>query len=436
MHETWIPNRGTTGSTLTHLEGGLSKRTYAADALTGLDPADGKPLLARYDLEQAATTLTVEAMDRRQTGGLWRWHEILPVQAWKHALSLGEGSTPLLPAQRLGRHYGAPNLLMKSESLNPTGSFKARGMAVAVSRAVELGAACLVVPSAGNAGGALAAYAAVAGVPAIVVMPADAPIANQIEVLVTSAKLILLDGLITDCGRLARLIATELNAWDISTLREPYRVEGKKTMGLELAEDLGWRFPDAVIYPTGGGTGLIGMWKAFHELKQMGLVNGERPRMYSVQPEGCAPIVKAFAASKQFATPWENATTAAAGLRVPAAIGDFLVLECLRDSGGGALAVPESDLASTQRRIASLGCGYLSLETAAAVAAVPQLLADGRLDPKDLVVVLDTGAGFKSELGARLEFPAPISNEPQRWDGVVDQLRNTAGYIRKASSRT
>ena len=219
MIDRWIPRHGATGSRLSHLEGGLSNTKYEADRLIGLDPADGKPLLARYDLEQAATTLTAEAMAGRRTGGLWRWPEILPVRGWEFAFSMGEGSTPLLPAQRLGRHYGALNLLIKSESLNPTGSFKARGMAVAVSRAVELGATRLVAPSAGNAAGALAAYAAIAGLPAIVVMPADAPLANQIEVIVAGAELILLDGLITDCGRLARLIADEIGAYDMSTLK-------------------------------------------------------------------------------------------------------------------------------------------------------------------------------------------------------------------------
>ena len=212
----------------------------------------------------------------------------------------------------------------------------------------------------------------------------------------------------------------------MSTLKEPYRIEGKKTIGLELAEDLGWRVPDALIYPTGGGTGLIGIWKAFQELQQMGLISGHRPRMYSVQPEGCAPIVRAFAAGEQFAEPWKNATTAAAGLRVPSALGDFLILKCLRDSGGGAVAIPETELAAAQRTVASLGGGYLSLETAAAMAAVPQLLADGRLDPTDLVVVLDTGAGFKSEVARHVEFPAPVPNEPGLWDRVVHQLRRAA----------
>jgi threonine synthase len=314
---------------------------------------------------------------------------------------------------------GLSNVHVKRESLNPTGSFKARGMAVAVSRAKELGAKRLVAPSAGNAAGALAAYAAAAGLPATLIMPTDAPLANQIEVLVAGGDLILLDGLISDCGRLARVIAEKLGAFDLSTLKEPYRIEGKKTMGLELAEQMDWRLPDAIVYPTGGGTGLIGMWKAFAELEAIGLIGPERPRMFSIQVEGCAPIVRAFNDGKRFAEPWENAQTAAAGIRVPAAIGDFLMLDCLRASKGAAIAVPEQELRPTQFKLASAGLGYLSLETAAAVAALPHLLEQGRIDPTDLVVVFDTGAGFKSEPPSDLSLPVPVSNDPARWDEVI-----------------
>ena len=306
-----------TGSALSHLEGGLSGRSYDAEALIGLDPADQRPLLARYDLEHAGRSLTREAMAARRSGGLWRWRELLPVRDSSFITFLGEGDTPLQPV----RWPGLARLLVKRESLNPTGSFKARGMAVAVSRAAELGATHLVAPSAGNAGGALAAYAAATGVRATVIMPADAPAINQVEVLITGADLILLDGLINDCGRLAALVRDELGAFDLSTLKEPYRVEGKKTMGFELAEQLGWRLPDAIVYPTGGGTGIVGMWKAFAELEALGLIGAERPRMFSVQAQGCAPIVRAFEAGERFAAPWEGASTAAAGLRVPSAVG-------------------------------------------------------------------------------------------------------------------
>lgn len=274
-------------------------------------------------------------------------------------------------------------------------------MAVAVSRARELGARRLTVPSAGNAGGALAAYAAAAGLRATVVMPRDAPLANQVEVRVAGARLELVDGRIDDAGRRSRALAEQTGAFDLSTLREPYRVEGKKTMGFELAEDLGWRLPEVVVYPTGGGTGLVGMWKAFAELEELGFIGAARPRMYAVQAEGCAPLVRAFEAGRRFAEPWRDAQTAAAGLRVPAALADFLILDILRASGGAAIAVPEAGLRGMQRLIGELGGGFASLETAAAVAALPALLERGAIDRDELVVVFDTGAGFKSELPPR-----------------------------------
>ena len=386
---------GSTGSALTHLEGGLSGKRYAADSLIGLDPADQRPVLARYDLPRAAGTISRDSLAKRSAGGLWRWHELLPVQKWESVLSLGEGATPLLAAPVLGKRLGV-RLHVKRESLNPTGSFKARGMAVAVSRAVELGARHLVAPSAGNAGGALAAYAAMAGVRATVIMPADAPEPNRAEVVVTGAELLLLDGLISDCGRLARLIADETGAFDLSTLKEPYRVEGKKTMGFEIVEQLGWRVPDAVVYPTGGGTGIVGMWKAFAELEAIGLIGYERPRMCCVQAEGCAPIVRALEEGTRFAGPWERAHTAAAGIRVPSAVGDFLILDAVRESGGAAIAVPESEILAMQPRLAKLGLGYASLETAAAVAGLEALVSLHSLAGGD-VVLFDTGAGFKSD---------------------------------------
>ena len=388
---------GATGSTLTHLEGGLSRVSYPADELATTDPLDGRPLLARYDLERAATTVGDRQRNvRGPTHGVWRWHEVLPVRDWSNVVTLGEGSTPLLEASRLGGAYGIRRLLVKAESLNPTGSFKARGMTVAVSRARELGATSFVMPSAGNAGGALAAYAGVAGVHATVVMPSDAPMVNQVEVAACGAELILVDGLISDCGRLTARIAERTGAFNLSTLKEPYRVEGKKTMGIELAEDLGWSLPDVIVYPMGGGTGLIGMWKAFAELEEMGLLGGPRPRMVGVQVEGCAPLVRAFLAGRQFAEPWADATTEAAGLRVPSTVGDFLVLEAIGASGGTAIAVPEAELAPTQAFAARHGAGFLSLESAAAFVALPELRRQRAIEPGDTVVVFDTGAGFKS----------------------------------------
>ena len=402
---------------MSHLEGGQSGRTYEADALIGLDPVDQRPLLARYDLPRATKTLTRETITARFSGGLWRWRELLPVRHWESVIYLGEGATPLLRARRLGLDLGLSNLTVKRESLNPTGSFKARGMAVAVSRAVELGAVHLVAPSAGNAGGALAAYAAAAGIRATVVMPADAPAANQVEVLATAADLVLVDGLISDCGRLARLIADELGAFDLSTLKEPYRVEGKKTMGFELAEQLGWRLPDAIVYPTGGGTGIVGMWKAFDELEAIGLAGSARPRMYCVQAEGCAPIVRAYREGSRFATAWENASTAAGGLRVPSAVGDFLILEAVRKSGGSAVAVPDSEMFAMQGRLGSLGLGYASLETAAAAADLAALVESRLFRRGESIVLFDTGAGFKSQ--PLTDAPTPIPNDVDYWKAKV-----------------
>src|SRR2546421_6729302 len=280
----------------------------------GLDPEDGRPLLARYE---APTRPLGPTSPEGRWGALWRWRELLPVRDEKFITTLGEGGTPLLDAPRTGQLLGLPKLRIKAESLNPTGSFKARGMAVAVSRAVELGARHLVAPSAGNAAGALAAYAAAAGVRATVVMPADAPQANQDEVMVTGAGLVLLNGLISDCGRFAGRLAADHVAFDLSTLKEPYRVEGKKTMGFELAEQCSGALPDVIVYPAGGGTGLVGMWKAFAELEAIGRIGPRRPRMIAVQSEGCAPFVRAVARGERFAEPWAQPETAAGGIRVP-----------------------------------------------------------------------------------------------------------------------
>ena len=382
-------------SALTHLEGSASGETYDADQLIGLDPADGRPLLARYDLERAGATLTREALAARRAGGLWRWAELLPVRDPEHRLHLGEGATPLLHAPRLGRELGVPGLRIKAEGLNPTGSFKARGMAAAVSRAAELGATALVAPSAGNAGGALAAYGAAAGLPVTVVMPRDVPAVNRDEAAVMGARVLLHDGLIDECGAVAREIAAETGAFDVSTLKEPYRVEGKKTMGLELAEDLGWALPDVVVYPTGGGTGLVGMWKAFAELEALGLIGSERPRMVSVQAEGCAPIVRAFETGAETAERWEGAATRAGGLRVPAAVGDKLILAALRESGGTAIAVSEEALTEAQGLAGRLMGSYVAPESGAALAAVRALVERGDVGAAENVVVFDCGIGQK-----------------------------------------
>jgi threonine synthase len=417
--------RESTGSTLTHLEGALSGKSYAADALIGPDPADGRPLLARYDLERAARTLTKESLASRRSGGMWRWSELLPVREKRNVVHLGEGDTPLLAQPRLGEALGVPLLATKAEGLNPTGSFKARGMAAAVSRAMELGATSFTAPSAGNAAGALAAYGAAAGAEVTVFVPADAAPVNRHEVLAMGARLVLVEGLISDCGRISTAFAERTGAFDVSTLKEPYRVEGKKTMGFELAEGRGWRLPDVIVYPTGGGTGLVGMWKAFEELEALGLVGPERPRMVSVQAEGCAPIVRAFEAGERFAEPWRDASTRASGIRVPSAVGDFLILEALRESGGTAVAVGEGAISEMQTAAGRLGAGYVSPESAAAFAAVPELRARGELDPDDSVVVFDCGIGQKYPPPSTQPEPPVVDPADVDLDALLEQLRTT-----------
>ncbi len=383
-----------TRSTLTHLECGACRAHYSPDQLINLCPACGKPLLARYDLRKAVETLTRDSLAARRPD-MWRYKEVLPVRADAAILGLGEGWTPLLPAERLGRRIGCPSTYIKDESLNPTGSFKARGLSAAVSRAYELGAQELAIPSAGNAAGAMCAYAAAAGLPAHVFMPADVPPTFQAECKVLGAQVTLVDGLITDCGARVREGAARFGWFDLSTLKEPYRIEGKKTMGYELAEQLGWTLPDVIIYPTGGGTGLIGMWKAFDELEQLGLIGPQRPRMVSVQSDGCAPIVRAFDAGHTHAEPWQGARTVADGLRVPAAIGDFLILGALRESGGIAIAVGDGEMLEYAQVIGAATGIFPAPEGAACLAAQVRLLASGWIAPDETVVLFNTGSGLK-----------------------------------------
>ncbi|HZI48897.1 MAG TPA: threonine synthase, partial [Pyrinomonadaceae bacterium] len=349
---------------VTHLECGLCGLEHEAHRLHNVCTACGKPLLVRYDLERAKVTLRKETLPSRRTD-LWRYREVLPLENDNNIVSLGEGWTPLLRANRLARRVGIQDLFIKDESQNPTQSFKARGMTTAVSMAKELGAKKLAVPSAGNAAGALAAYAARAGIKSYIFMPRDTPRANVVECEQTGAHVTLMDGLITDCGaEVAR--RKEKEGWfDVSTLKEPYRVEGKKTLGYELAEQMEWRLPDVIIYPTGGGTGLIGMWKAFDEMEQMGWIQGKRPRMVTVQAEGCAPIVRAFEEGNRFADEFPNAATTASGLRVPKAIGDFLILDALRASGGTAVSVSDEELMAAVRDIGSVEGVFCAPEGAA-----------------------------------------------------------------------
>jgi threonine synthase len=354
----------------------------------------GKPLMVAYDLERAASSLTRESLAGR-TPTLWRYREVLPVESEKNQLTLGEGYTPLIKSERLGAQLGMSNLYIKDESLNPTASFKARGMAVAISMAKELGAKKLAVPSAGNAAGALAAYAAKAGLSAFIFMPEDTPKANIIECRQTGAHVTLIDGLITDCGRIVAERKDAEGWFDVSTLKEPYRVEGKKTMGYELAEQMNWELPDVILYPTGGGTGLIGMWKAFDEMERMGWISSRRPRMISVQAEGCAPIVRAFAAGANAGADIPDAHTIAAGLRVPRAIGDFIMLDILRKSEGTAISVTDDELIAAVKEIGSSEGIFAAPEGAACLPALKKLIASGEVQRDERVVLFNTGAGVK-----------------------------------------
>ncbi len=361
--------------------------------LQNLCTACRKPLFAIYDLEQAGRALKREELSTRAEKSLWRYRELLPVPIETAPASLSEGGTPLLRTERFGASLQMQNLRIKDESQNPTHSFKARGMSVAVSMAKHLGATKLVAPSAGNAGGALAAYAARAGLEAHVFMPRDTPRANIIECREFGADVTLIDGLISDCA--AEISRRKENWFDVSTLKEPYRIEGKKTLGYELAEQLEWELPDAIIYPTGGGTGLIGMWKAFDEMEKLGWIGQKRPRMFSVQAEGCAPIVRAFEAGENFAAEFPSAHTLAAGLRVPKAIGDFLILNILRQSNGGAIAVSDEEMIRVAAEVASSEGLFVAPEGAASFAALRSLLSLGKILPNESVVIFNTGSGIK-----------------------------------------
>ena len=369
-------------------------KAYSKDQLWNLSPEADAPLFARYDLDAVAKAMPREKLTGR-VPTMWRYAEVLPVEDEQFQVSLGEGFTPLLQTTSLGRKIGVPKLYIKDEGLNPTGSFKARGMSVAISRAKELGASAIAIPSAGNAGGATAAYAARASLPAHIFMPKDVPQANYIECKVLGAHVELIDGLISDCGKIVAS-RKEAEGWfDISTLKEPYRVEGKKTMGYELAEQFDWELPEVVIYPTGGGTGLIGMWKAFDEMEQMGWIGSERPRMISVQAAGCAPIVRAYRAGDAHAEPWIDAETVAAGLRVPAAVGDFLMLKAIRDSGGCALSVTDEELMASVSKMAAAVGSFPAPEGAATLAALEKLIEQNLVSERDRVVLFNTGTGLK-----------------------------------------
>jgi threonine synthase len=356
--------------------------------------ACGSPLLVSYDLRTAAATLAKSSLQGR-VPTLWRYRELLPLQDDSNLISLGEGFTPLIEAKTLAREFGLERLWIKDEAQNPTGSFKDRGLSLAVSRARELGVQKVAIPSAGNAGGSLAAYAARAGIEAHVFMPRDTPEANQIEVRQYGAHLTLVDGLITDCGRLIAERKAAEGWFDVSTIKEPYRLEGKKTMGYEIAEQLNWSLPDVIVYPTGGGTGLIGMWKAFKEMGELGWIGSRRPRMVSVQASGCAPIVKAFNEGKEKAEPWLQAATVAAGLRVPQAVGDFLMLRALRESNGTALSVSDQEMLAEIPRLGRAEGILFCPEGAACIVALRRLTEGKWIKTTDEVVIFNTASGLK-----------------------------------------
>jgi len=379
---------------LSHLECGYCGRSYEADKLWNLCPHCQKPLLVRYHLDAARASLTPAAFAGREPT-MWRYRELLPLRDDRFKLCLGEGFTPLFRATRLEKEVSHGPLFVKDEGLNPTGSFKARGLAMAVSRAFELGVKAVSIPTAGNAGCAMSAYAALAGLEAHVFMPADAPRPFINECRVLGARVELIDGLITDCGRAARDGVEKYGRFDVSTLKEPYRIEGKKTMGYELAEQMDWTLPDVIIYPTGGGTGLVGMWKAFDEMGKLGWIGPKRPRMVTVQSDGCPPMVKAFTEGREFAEPWPNARTIADGIRVPAAVGDFLILRALRESKGTALAVPDAEILDATYLLGKTTGIWPAPEGGATLAAFLRLRKNGWIRDGESVVLFNTGNGAK-----------------------------------------
>lgn len=379
---------------LSHLECGYCHETYDPDQPRNLCPKCNKPLLARYDLEKAKSALTKDLLKDREPN-MWRYREVMPVRKEENILCLGEGFTPLQHAQRLGLELGFSNLYIKDEGLNPTGSFKARGLGAAISKAHELGIKSVSIPSAGNAAGAMSAYAAKAGIEAFVFMPKDVPKPFINECKALGASVTLIDGLITDCGKAASEELKRYNRFDVSTLKEPYRIEGKKTMGYEVAEQMNWTLPDVIIYPTGGGTGLVGMWKAFDEMEKMGWIDSKRPRMVTVQSEGCAPMVKAFSDGLEFAEMWQGAKTIADGLRVPAAVGDFLILRALRQSNGTAVAVPDNEIMAGANLMGRTQGIFPAPEGGATVAALLQLKKQNWVKENETVVLFNTGSGHK-----------------------------------------
>jgi threonine synthase len=378
---------------VTHLECSLCNRRFEAGRVHNLCPCGGA-LLVRYDLDSVRRTWIRESL-AAEAPALWRYFPVLPVRSRESIVSLGEGFTPLISTKRLGASLGVEQLWVKDEGLNPTGSFKARGLSAAISMALELGVGKIAIPSAGNAASAAAAYAAAAGIEAHIFMPVDVPKANYIECKTLGARVTLVEGLISDCARIVAERKEREGWFDMSTLKEPYRIEGKKTMGYEVAEQFGWELPDAILYPTGGGVGLIGMWKAFDELEQLGWIGSRRPKMIAVQAAGCQPVVRAFERGESRTEFWQGAATVASGLRVPKPLGDVLILDAVRASGGTAVAVADSETLDAGVELASLEGIFAAPEGAACVAALGKLLAAGFLSPGERIVIYNTGSGLK-----------------------------------------
>src|SRR6202521_2264804 len=398
---------------VTHLECAMERDHYPADQIHNLSKA-GKPLLVRYDLAGVKQALSKDALKQRPAD-LWRYREMLPVRKVADIVSLGEVTTPLIRLPKLAKKIGGGEIIVKDEGRLPTCSFKARGLVMAVSMAKALGIKHMAMPTNGNAGAALAAYASRAGIRTTVFCPEDTPEVNVSEIELQGAKVYRVNGLIDDCGKIVADGKAKIGWFDTSTLKEPYRIEGKKTMGLELAEQLGWRVPDAIFYPTGGGTGLIGMWKAFAELEAIGFIGAKRPRMIAVQAAGCAPMVRAFEAGLEHAPRWEDARTFAAGIRVPQAVGDFLILRAVRDSGGVAIAGNHAGILRRWRAGGAEEGLLLCPETAATYAAYKQALADGRVRPDERVVLFNCASGLK--------YPMPEAGTPLKLGSIIDWQR-------------
>jgi threonine synthase len=402
---------------LTELRCSLCTRKYEAGKPWNLCECGG-PLLVHYDLERLRESWSIDSL-ASAPDSMWRYAPVLPVEHARSIVSLGEGLTPLLPVPQTASRLGAVDLFIKDDGLNPTGSFKARGLSCAVSMCVELGIRKLAIPSAGNAASALAAYGAAAGLEVHIFMPQDVPQANFIECKAYGANVTLVDGLISDCARIVAERAPREGWFDISTLKEPYRIEGKKTMGYEIAEQMGWELPDAVFYPTGGGVGIIGMWKAFAEMEALGWINSKRPKMIAVQAEGCQPVVRAFNAGAERSEFWAGASTIASGLRVPKPLGDFLILKAVRESGGTAIAVPDSELIDAGIRLATEEGIFISPEGAACVVAAERLLKDGFLKRDDKIVIYNTGSGLKYLEAYSTRFPRNIATETGKLGGLI-----------------